>query len=53
LANPFLSLAEDGTSLALSVLAVFLPVLAFVLVLIVFYFGWRVWRRVRGRRQRV
>lgn len=49
LANPLLSLAEDATSLVLSALAIFLPALAFVLVLVMLYFGWRVWSRVRRR----
>lgn len=53
LANPLLSLAEDAVSLLLSVLAIFLPVLAFVLVLIMLVGGWRVWSRVRRRRQGV
>jgi len=50
LANPFLSLIEDGTSLLLSVLGIFVPVLGFLLALLVFYFGWRVWRAVQKRK---
>ena len=49
-ANPFLSVTEDITALVLSVLAVFVPILAFLLALLVFYFGWRVWRKVRQKR---
>ena len=48
LANPFLSLAEDVTSAALSVLAVFVPYLAALMALLVFYGGWRVWKSIRG-----
>ncbi len=51
LANPFLSLAEDGVSLALSVLALFAPALAFLLVVIMLAVAWRVWRRVRRRKK--
>lgn len=51
--NPVLSLLEDGTALALSALAIFLPVLAFVLVLIlalvVIFAMRRIARRVRPR----
>lgn len=50
LANPFLSLAEDVTSLALSLLALWLPLLSFILVLIALGFGWRLWSRVRRRK---
>ncbi|MBV9850863.1 MAG: DUF4126 domain-containing protein [Armatimonadetes bacterium] len=51
LANPFLSLGEDGTSLVISLLAIFVPVAACLLVLIMFYFGWRIWSRVRKLRK--
>jgi hypothetical protein len=47
LANPLLSLVEDGISLVLSVLAFLVPVLAALLVLSI---GWLGWRWLRGRR---
>ena len=47
IASPFLSVGEDVTTLVLSLLALFVPVLAFVLVVILFFFGWRLWRRTR------
>lgn len=50
MANPALSLLEDIASLGLSLLAVYLPVIAFVLALILFYISWRVWRTVKRRR---
>ena len=48
LANPFLSLAEDTASAGLSLLAVFVPYLAALFALVLFYGLWRVWRKVRG-----
>lgn len=50
IANPFLSFAEDGTALVLSVLGIFAPALAIVVIVALFYGGWRVWRRLRGRK---
>ncbi|MFC4426841.1 DUF4126 domain-containing protein [Deinococcus navajonensis] len=49
LANPVLSTAEDGLSLGLSLLAVFLPVLAVGLLLVTMVLAYRVWKRVRRR----
>lgn len=49
-ANPFLSLTEDVAALGLSLLAVYLPIVAFVFALLLFFLGWRVWRTVKRRR---
>lgn len=51
IANPFLSLTEDTSALALSLLALWMPILAFLLVLIAIFFGWRLWKHVRQQRQ--
>ncbi len=51
LANPFLSLGEDGASLILSVLAIWVPLLAFALSLLLVLAVWRLWRRLRPRRK--
>jgi len=47
--NPVLSLAEDVVSLLLSVFAIFLPLLAFVLFIVLVIVIVASWRRVRTR----
>lgn len=47
--NPVLSFIEDVTSLVLSVLAFFAPVLAFILFLVLLFVIFRAWRSVRRR----
>ncbi|GGR08412.1 DUF4126 domain-containing protein [Deinococcus ruber] len=49
LGNPVVSSAEDGSSLVLSVLAIFAPLLAVVLLLILLLGAWRILARVRRR----
>ncbi|WP_309571127.1 DUF4126 domain-containing protein [Deinococcus sp.] len=51
LGNPVVSSVEDGTSLLLSVLAVFAPVLAVALLAVVVAVGYRMWSRLGGRRR--
>ena len=51
LANPALSLAEDGASLVLTILALVAPVLGFLLALLIVVLAWRAWRRLRQRRR--
>ena len=51
LGNPLVSAAEDGTSLLLSVLAVFAPVLAVTLLLALVYLAYRLWQRRPLRRR--
>ncbi|THF85075.1 DUF4126 domain-containing protein [Deinococcus sp. KSM4-11] len=51
LGNPVVSTVEDGTSLLLSVLAVFAPVLAVLVLAAVVVFGYRMWSRLGGRRR--
>lgn len=49
LGNPVVSAAEDGTSLVMSGLAVFAPVLAVLLLLALLWGAWRLWKGLRGR----
>ncbi len=49
LGTPLLSAAEDAASLTLSVLALFAPLLAGLVLLGTLYAGWRLWRRPRRR----
>ena len=48
--NPVLSFLEDVTSLLLSILAIFAPLIAFVLFLVLLFVIVRAWRTVRRRR---
>ena len=51
---PVLSTVEDGASLSLSLIALFVPVLVVVVLLAVLAaLGWLVWRRRSARRRRV
>ncbi|MEV6769011.1 DUF4126 domain-containing protein [Nocardia sp. NPDC051030] len=51
--NPVVSTAEDGTSLALTILALAVPVLAFVVILIVLIaLGWLAFRATRWLRSK-
>ncbi len=48
--TPFVSTAEDITSLGMSLLAIVVPVLGILVVLGVLLFFWSMWRRRRRRR---
>lgn len=50
LGNPVVSLIEDVASVALSVVAIIVPVLAALLVVAMFAVAWRMIRRLRRRR---
>ena len=46
-ANPIVSTIETGTSVVMSVLAIFIPVIAFVFVIIIFYLIYRLYKKIR------
>lgn len=46
-ANPLLSLIEDVISLALSIVAIFAPLVVPVVLALLFFAGWRLMKRVR------
>lgn len=50
LANPIVSSIETGASLVMSVISVFIPVLAFVFVLIILYIVFRLYKKLKGSR---
>jgi len=50
-ATPLVSVAEDAASLAMSLVAVFLPVLVVVVLLLLAWAAWSLVRRVRRRRR--
>lgn len=52
-ANPFISLAEDGMAALLSFLAIFVPILAFVLFLVLLVAVFRSWSAVRRGMARI
>lgn len=49
-ANPVIATLETGTSIIMSILSIFLPILAFVLVLILFFVIFRVYKKLRKNR---
>ena len=51
LGTPVVSAAEDGVSLTLSLVAIFLPVLVIFLLLLLLWALFAVWRRVHRRRR--
>jgi len=51
-ATPFVSLAEDIISLVMSLLAIFMPIIALIVLLILVYIALRLLRAVRRRRSR-
>lgn len=48
--NPVISTAETGISLSMSILAIFLPVIALVVILIIVFFMFRFYRKIRKPR---
>ncbi len=48
-ANPIVSTIETVTSFVLSIISVFIPILATVLVLIILYFVFRLYRKMKSR----
>lgn len=51
-AAPVLSAVEDVTSVALSLVAVFAPVLVVIFLIVIAWAMWRMWRRIRRARAR-
>ncbi|MEH6537428.1 MAG: DUF4126 domain-containing protein [Psychroserpens sp.] len=49
IANPLVSTVETGTSVVMSIVSLFIPVLAFILVLIILYLIFRVYKKIRGK----
>lgn len=47
IANPVVSTIETGTSVVMSVLSIFIPVIAFVFVLIILYLIFRLYKKIR------
>lgn len=47
--NPLLSIAEDAASLSGSILAIFLPVLIFIIIALTFYLFWLAYRKLKRR----
>ncbi|MDO1500783.1 DUF4126 domain-containing protein [Winogradskyella maritima] len=47
--NPIVSTVETGTSVVMSVLAIFVPIIAFLFVLLIFYVLYRLFKKVRRK----
>ena len=45
--NPIISTVETGTSMILSVVAIFIPILAFLLVIAILYFIFKVYKKIK------
>ncbi|AFL81979.1 hypothetical protein Aeqsu_2523 [Aequorivita sublithincola DSM 14238] len=50
LANPVLTTVETGTSIVMAVAAIFIPIIAFVLVLFLFFIIFRFYKKLRKKR---
>jgi len=46
--NPVVSTIETGTSVVMSIVSIFLPILAFVCVLCIFYFVYKLYKKLRS-----
>ena len=46
-ANPVISTIETGTSVVMSIVSIFIPILAFLLVLLIFYLIFKVYKKIR------
>ena len=53
LGNPVVSTAEDAMSLLVSLFAVFIPILAVIVLVALVMVAYRLWGRVRGRRRAI
>lgn len=51
-ANPFVSILETGTSLVISTITIFLPIIGFLLVLTLFFYLRRVYRFVFSKKRK-
>jgi hypothetical protein len=49
--TPVVSAAEDAASLGMSLIAIFLPILVVIVLLLVGWAGFAMWRRARRRRR--
>ena len=50
-ANPIVTTLETGTSVVMSIISIFLPILAIVLVIVIFYFTNKVFKKIKPKRQ--
>ena len=48
--NPIFSTIETGTSIFMSIIAIFLPVVGIVLVLLIFYLIYKVYKKIKPKR---
>ena len=49
-ANPIVTTLETGTSVVMSIISIFLPILAVVLVMVIFYFTYKVFKKIKPKR---
>jgi len=47
IANPLVSIVETGTAVLISIFSIFLPILAFVIVLVLFYIIFKLYKKIK------
>lgn len=47
IANPVVSTIETGTSVVISILSIFVPIIAFVVVIIILYFVFKLYKKIK------
>lgn len=50
--NPIFSTIETGTSIVMSIIAIFLPVVGIVLVILIFYLIYKVYKKIKPKRNK-
>ncbi|WP_431157938.1 DUF4126 domain-containing protein [Winogradskyella poriferorum] len=50
--NPIFSTIETGTSIVMSIIAIFLPIVGIVLVLLIFYLIYKVYKKIKPKRNK-
>jgi len=50
-ANPIISTVETGTSIVMSILAIFTPVFAILVVLIIFWILFKIYKRIKSKKE--
>lgn len=48
IANPVISVVETGTSIVMSILAIFLPIIGFIFVMIIFFVIFKVYKKINS-----
>jgi len=52
IANPIVSTVETGTSIVMSIVSIFLPIVAIILVVFVFYFIFKIYKKIKPNQRK-